>query len=160
MGKNNQMYKMYTEMVKGYKADNDGMFEHGVRCWMDLDPENPFDPEDPAFEEFFLMRKGYNLWRMGAADRKINRRRMLEHAYKLCELNPKRPYRYDKKEEEADQLEAEKKAAEEAERKATEEAEKKAAEEILNTGDFDGDDFKLLGVIPKPKNLFRRLFKR
>lgn len=138
MSVNNEMYKMYNEMVKGYKENQDGLFEHGARCWMDLKPENPFAPEDPAYEYFFLMQKGYNLWTMGLADRKINRRRMLENARKLCELNPKRPYKFDKKAEElelAAKAAAEKKAAEEralAEKKAAEEkalAEKKMAEE-------------------------------
>ena len=138
MSVNNEMYKMYNEMVKGYKENNDAMFEHGVRCWMDLKPENPFNPEEPAYEYFFLTQKGYTLWMMGSADRKINRRRMLAAAKQLCESNPKRPYRFDKKAEEAElaaKAEAERKAAEEkalAEKKAAEEkalAEKRAAEE-------------------------------
>ena len=132
MNLNNQMYKMYNEMVKGYKENNDGLFEHGVRCWLDLKPENPFAPEEPAYEEFFLMQKGYNLWKMGAADRKINRRRMLEHAVNLCALNPKRPYRFDKKaEEEEKRKEEEARIA--AERKAMEAelAEKKEQTVVL-----------------------------
>ena len=56
---NNEMYRLYNEMVKGYKENQDGLFEHAVRCWMDLDPTNPFSEEDPAYEEFFLMKKGY-----------------------------------------------------------------------------------------------------
>ena len=138
MSVNNEMYKMYNEMVKGHKENRNELFEHGVRCWMDLKPENPFSPEEPAYEYFFLTQKGYNLWKMGLADRKINRRRMLENAHKLCECNPKKPYRFDKKAEEAElaaKAEAERKAAEEkvlAEKKAAEEkalAKKKAAEE-------------------------------
>jgi len=180
MSVNNQMYKMYNEMIKGYKEDNDGLFEHGVRCWMDLNPENPFPENEPAFEYFFLMQKGYSLWKMGAADRKINRRRMLEAAYKLCECNPKRPYRFDKKAEEAEEaarIAAEKEAAEKAAAEEKAVAEAKAEEEhktVLdrNTNDAFNDEFNkhVFGVIPdesdikakeKPKRgLFNKLFKK
>lgn len=151
---NNEMYRLYNEMVKGYKENQDGLFEHAVRCWLDLDPVNPFPEEDPAYEEFFLMKKGYTIWKMGNADRKINRRRMLEHARKLCELNPKRPYKFDKKEEEAKQAaEAEKArlAKEAAAKKAEEEAEKARCEEELKreTTKFN-EEFNrhVLGVLP------------
>jgi len=111
MSINNQMYKFYNEMVKGYKENQDGLFEHGVRCWLELKPENPFPFEDPAYEEFFQMQRGYSLWQMGGADRKINRRRMLEAARRLCALNPKKPYKFDRKAEEEEKAA---KAAEEA----------------------------------------------
>lgn len=155
MSLNNQMYKMYNEMVKGYKEDNDGLFEHGVRCWMDLNPENPFPSEDPAYEEFFLMQKGYTLWKMGSADRKINRRRMLEAAKRLCELNPKRPYRFDKKAEEEEKAAEAKKAEEE--RLAAEQAKEEPKKEML------------LGVVPDESDVkaneekagfFGKLFKK
>lgn len=162
MSVNNMMYKMYTEMVKGYKEDDNGLFEHGVRCWMNLEPENPFTPESPEYECFFRMQKGYKLWMMGSADKKINRRRMLGAAKDLCACNPKRPYRFDKKAEEAElaaKAEAEKKAAEEkalAEKKAAEEkalAEKKAAEEKAK-------EERLAKIRKKEENAFNQDFNK
>ena len=155
---NNEMYRLYNEMMKGYKENQDGLFEHAVRCWMDLNPENPFPEEDPAYEEFFLMKKGYSVWKMGNADRKINRRRMLEHAKALCALNPKRPYRFDKKEEEAKKAAEAVEEARKAEEAAKLEAEKAEAERrealIKNETRQFNDDFNkhIFGVVEQPED--------
>ena len=114
------------------------------------------------------MKKGYSLWKMGSADRKINRRRMLEAANKLCECNPKRPYKFDKKaeeDEEAARIAAEKEAAEKAA------AEVKTEEECKAVFEEDANFNKhVFGVVPdesdikveeKPKRgLFNKLFKK
>ena len=170
---NNEMYRLYNEMVKGYKENQDGLFEHAVRCWMDMNPENPFAEDDPAYEEFFLMKKGYTVWKMGNADRKINRRRMLEHARNLCALNPKRPYKFDKKEEEArkaaEALEEARKA-EEAAKLEAEKAEKETREAKLkeSTRKFN-EEFNqhVHGVVPEEeieeapkKGFLGKLFKK
>lgn len=173
MGRNNDMYHFFNEMLKGYKEQQDGLFEHAVRCWMDMEPENPFKEDDPAYEQFFLMQKGYTVWRRGAADRKINRRRMLEAAYNLCALNPKKPYRFDKEEDAADKK-AEAEAKAEAERKAMEEAkrlEELAKESPVSQGENEAETVSsgkrehILGVVPKnpeqvKKSFLDRLFKR
>ena len=162
MNVNNQMYKMFEEMIKGYKENESGLFEHGARCWMELDPENPFQEDDPAYEEFFQMRKGYSLWKMGGADRKINRRRMLSAAERLCETNPAQPYKFDKKAEEREL--AEKIAAEKA-RMEQEMLEQQLKEEIPEP---EKPKDMVFGVVPdestikpkKAKQFFDKLFKR
>lgn len=99
----NEMYRMYNEMIEGYKTKNDNMLEHGVRCWLDMHPENPFAPESEAYEVFFRMNNYYNVWRLGGADHRVNRRRMIEAAKQLCALYPKRPYKFDKQADIEDQ---------------------------------------------------------
>ncbi len=153
MSRNNELYKMYTEMIEGYKKKQEGLFEHGARSWMMLEPENPFPPEDPAFEQFFLMQKGFQIWQRGGADRKINRRRMLEAAYNLCALNPKRPYKFDKKADE------EEKAA-----LAKAEEEKAQSEETVVKTDSEQNSQYVFGIVPdvekeKKTNFLRRLFR-
>lgn len=120
----NELYRMYDEMIQGYKMKNEGMFEHGVVCWMDLNPENPFPEDSEAFELFFQTQLYYKCWRLGSADYKSKRKRMMETAKKLCALYPKRPYKFDKK---ADAEDKALKAAEEEARIKTEEEAQKAA---------------------------------
>ena len=162
MSANNQMYKFYSEMTKGYREGEDGLFEHGVRSWMSMDPENPFKQDTPEYECFFKMQRGYQLWMMNGADKKINRRRMIEAAKELCEINPKRPYKFNKEENEEDKRQAEAYAKEQA-ALAEETAKAEAEEEEKNM-------FYVFGVVPQKKkdketdelkiSRLRNLFKR
>lgn len=102
MNVNNEMFRMFKEMKQGYQNKNPGQMEHGARCWLDLNPENPFPEESPEFEAFFQMHKCYMIWKRGDVDRKINYHRMITWAETLCKLNPKQPYEFDK---EADKIE-------------------------------------------------------
>jgi len=112
MNKTNLMYKMFKQMKEGYKSKQDGLFEHAVRCWMDVDPEDPFEEGTEASEYFSQMKIHYNVWKMKSSDYRVNWRRMLESARKLCALNPRQPYKFDKKAEEEDMLEEQRKLAE------------------------------------------------
>lgn len=172
MGKNNQMYKFYSEMTKGYREGIAAMFEHGVRCWMELEPENPFEENSQAAELFFKIQRGYTIWLRGGADKNINRRRMMAAAAELCELNPKRPYKFNKEEDAEDRKQAEEaqKTAEElAKEKARIEAEEKAAKEAADkeAEEEEKDMEHVFGVVPTPKeekeskiSRFKNLFKR
>lgn len=111
MNVNNQMYRMFLEMKQGYINGDKNQMEHGARCWLQLNPVNPFEEESPEMEAFFQMQKCYNIWKRGDIDRKINGRRMIEWAEKLCALDPQQPYKFDRKaddEEKKKALEAQK----------------------------------------------------
>ena len=105
MNKNNLMHNMFKQMKEGYKTKNDNLFEHAIRCWMDADPEDPFKEGTEASEYFSQIKRHYNVWRMRSADYRVNWKRMIESARKLCTLNPRQPYKFDKKAEEEDLLE-------------------------------------------------------
>ena len=98
MSDNNTMYRMFRQMMQGYKLGKEGqnLFVHGVKCWMDLNPDNPFPQDSEAYDFFFRMKNYYNVWKMRGADQRINERRMIEEAQKLCETKPKNPYKFDK----------------------------------------------------------------
>lgn len=102
MSDNNTMYRMFRQMIQGYKLgkEGDNLFTHAVHCWMDLNPENPFVKESEAYDYFFRMKNYYNVWKLHSADYRINEKRMLAEAKKLCELKPKNPYKFDKKADE------------------------------------------------------------
>jgi len=102
MSVNNQMYNHFKGMKQAYANDDISSLEQYAACWMQLATENPFKYDTPEYEEFFQMKKSYDIWHKGAIDRKINRRRMVQHAKALCELNPKQPYVYDKEAEKAE----------------------------------------------------------
>ena len=160
---NNMMYKFYSEMTKGYREDQEGLFEHGVRSWMDMEPECPFEENSEAAELFFKIQMGYTIWKRGGADKKINRRRMLEAAKALCELNPKRPYKFNKAEDAEDRRlaeEAEKEAERLAQEKAKEAAAQKAREEQerKEAEEEEKDMMHVFGVV-KPMSRLKSLFK-
>lgn len=102
MSDNNTMYRMFRQMIQGYKLGKEGenLFTHAVHCWMDLNPENPFPQDSEVYDYFFRMKNYYNVWKLHSADYRINEKRMLAEAKKLCELKPKNPYKFDKKAEE------------------------------------------------------------
>ena len=100
MSATNEMYRLFNTMLQGYKEGNRDTVEQCARCWMQLATENPFEFETPEHEEFFQMQRCFQIYSRGAIDQKINRRRMVEHAMKLCALDPKQPYTYDKRVEE------------------------------------------------------------
>lgn len=105
MNLNNQLFNLFNELIKGYKDGDNNIVEQSARCLVQLAPENPFKPETPENEEFFQMKRCYSIWASGAIDQKINRRRMVEHAKKLCALNPEQPYVYDEKAEAEEKIE-------------------------------------------------------
>ena len=169
MAKNNQMYKFYSEMTKGYREHISAMFEHGVRCWMECEPENPFEEDSEAYGLFFKIYQSFIIWNRKGVDSNISRRRMLAAASDLCKLNPKRPYKFNKEEDAEDRkiAEEEQKAAEEqAKEEARLEAERKAAEEaaIKEAEEEEKDMIHVFGVLPKTKepkiSRLKNLFKR
>ena len=166
MNKNNQCYKMFKLMKEGYANNDLNQVEHGARCWLDLEPNNPFEFNSPEFEAFFQMQKCYMIWRRGDIDRKINRRRMIVWAQELCKLNPRQPYKFDKKAEEEDlRLEKEKYEQSLKEKAVSEEKpEEKQEEKVVNTVVLD-EPMKVLNVQEdKPeetkKNWFSALLSR
>lgn len=146
MNVNNLMYKLFKEMKEGYASNNKDQLEHGVRCWLDLNPENPFPENSPEMEAFFQMQRCYMIWKRGDIDRKINWRKMLVHANELCALNPKQPYKFDKKAEDEEiraALEAQK-----AQEEKKEEA-KKEVQEIRQV--LREEPLRVSGVLPEEK---------
>ena len=99
MSDNNTMYRMFRQMIQGYKLGKEGenLFVHAVHCWMDLNPDNPFAEDSAAYDYFFRMKNYYNVWKMRSADQRISERRMINEAKELCATKPKNPYKYDKK---------------------------------------------------------------
>ena len=99
MSDNNMMYRMFRQMMQGYRLGKEGenLFAHAVHCWMDLNPDNPFQEESAAYDHFFRMKNYYNVWKMRSADQRISERRMVNEARELCATKPKNPYKFDKK---------------------------------------------------------------
>lgn len=132
MSDNNMMYQMYKQMILGNKLGKDGenLFEHSVKCWFDLNPDNPFQENSEAFEHFFRMQNYYNCWKMNGADKKINLRRLLNEAKDLCALKVKNPYKFDKKAAEEEKANIKENAAKAHEDylKSVQEAERQKAE--------------------------------
>ena len=117
MNRNNEMYKLFKTMKQGYAENNMDTVAQCARCWLQLNPENPFNSDTPEFELFFQMQRSFNIWMRGDIDRKINGRKMINYAIALCELNPRQPYKFDKQAEEEEQ-----RIAKEAEEKRVEKA--------------------------------------
>ena len=161
MNANNQMYRMFKIMKQGYAEGDVNAVEQGARCWLDLAPENPFPEDTPAYEAFFQMQKCYSIWRRGDIDRKINRRRMIMWANKLCESNPKQPYKFDKKAEEEEQRLA--KEAEE-QRLAKLQEDLTVKEEVKKSLEKEAKEAEkqyVFGVIPEKKTpWYKQFFKR
>ena len=133
MSDNNTMYRMYRQMIQGYKLGNDGtgLFEHAVHCWLALNPENPFQESTDAYEHFFRMKNYYNVWQLHSADQKISQKRMLNAARDLCATKTKNPYKFDKQAEDAEKALLKENMLKEHEEtlKATQEAERQKAEQ-------------------------------
>lgn len=106
MADNNTMYRMFRQMMQGYKLEKEGenLFVHAVHCWMDLNPDNPFPEDTEAFDCFFRMKNYYSVWKLHSADYRVNERRLIAAAKDLCATKPKNPYKYDKKEAEEDKI--------------------------------------------------------
>lgn len=105
MSDNNTMYRMFRQMIQGYKLGKEGenLFSHAVHCWMDLNPDNPFSPESEAFNCFFKMKNYHSVWNHSTCY-KVNERRMMQAARDLCATKPKNPYKYDKQEAEREKI--------------------------------------------------------
>ena len=126
MGRNNSLYTLYKEMVEGFQTNENGLFEHGARCIMDLDPDNPFQENSDDAELFFQMKLSYARWKNHGPEAKLNYRKILEYARELCKAHPENPYVFDKEEAKRD-LEEQKEREREAIRKLEE---KRKAEEL------------------------------
>ena len=126
MGRNNSLYTLYKEMVEGFQTKENGLFEHGARCIMDLNPNNPFQENSDNAELFFQMKLSYTRWKNHGPEAKLNYRKLLDYARKLCESHPENPYVFDKEEAKRD-LEEQKEKEREVIRKLEE---KRKAEEL------------------------------
>ena len=118
MNRNNAMYKLFKGMKEGYAEGNMEAVEQCARCWLQYNPENPFNADTPEYEAFFQMKKSYEIWTRGDIDRKLNFRKMRKFAIELASLNPHQPYKFDK-------------AAEEEEIRLAKEAEEKRVKNAL-----------------------------
>ena len=94
MNLNNQMYNSFNAMMKGYENNDVGTVENTAIHWLSGNPENPFNPNSQEYEIFFHMQRCYNIWHRGDVNGKLNKRKMVAWALKLCELKPKQPYTY------------------------------------------------------------------
>ena len=121
MGRNNDSYRFFQEMLTGHKNNEEGLVEHGARCLMDLNPNNPFPANSQEFELFFEMFLYHARWKNHTVDAKINRRKLCAAAHELCNIVSGNPYVFDKKEE-AEEIKAKKEF--EAQQKALEEQKK------------------------------------
>lgn len=99
MGLNNSSYKFFQEMLNGYQYGFDGSIEHGARCLMALDPENPFPENSQERELFYSIYLYYTRWNRGSVDAKINLRKLLAASKELCALVKENPYVYSEAEE-------------------------------------------------------------
>lgn len=128
----NKKYQLYRQMMQGYRLGPDGtaLFEHAVKCWLDMNPDNPFPEGSDAFENFFRVKNYYNVWKLGGPDKKISMRRMLNAAKDLCALKAKNPYKYDKQAAEEEKVAVKENAAKAHEEylKSVQEAERQKAE--------------------------------
>ena len=111
MGRNNNIYSMYQEMLDGFKTDNEGLFEHGTRCLMSLDPEVPFEVGSSEYELFYRTLRFYKTWEHGGVGSKVSYTRMLNKAKELCSCVNYNPFNYSE-EEEMEDLKAQKKLEE------------------------------------------------
>ena len=137
-------------MKEAYANNDAGGVEQCARCWVQIAPENPFKYDTPEYEEFFQMKKCYSIWAKGDVSRKINRRRMVQHAMTLCAMNPRQPYTYDKKAEQEELRLAELAKKEEEERKLKEAEAKKVVIQEPQV---------VLGVIPDEEKEKKPWFK-
>lgn len=136
MGRNNDLYRSFKMMLDGYKTgDVDGTikFESGVISLNSLNPENPFEKGSEEYECFFRMHLYYKNSLDNGPGSKFSRKQIFSVARKLCELKPKNPYRFDKKEDEEEKAaqKAAKEAALKAEQERKEQALKDEAERIV-----------------------------
>ena len=146
MGYNNKMYQLFQEMLDGYKTNNDGLFQHGARCLIAMNPINPFKEESKEADLFFTMSITYARWNNHSVDAKINMRRMLAAAQELCSLVKENPYVYSKEEEEQELEELKR----QEELKKQEELNK---EEIKETNVVVNDPPQVvLGILPENKD--------
>ena len=137
MGLNNSSYKFFQEMLTGYQYGYDGMIEHGARCLMELNPENPFPENSQERELFYSIFLHYTRWKRGSVDAKINLRKLLSDAKELCEMVKENPYVFSEEEE----LEEQKQAEEQ-------EKQKEAPVEPVETVKLETNEY-VFGVIPE-----------
>jgi hypothetical protein len=129
MGRNNDSYRFFQEMLDGVNNNAPGMVEHGARCLMDLDPANPYADNSPESELFFQMYLYHARWKNGTVEAKINLRKLNATATELCKLVKVNPYTYSK-EEEAQELQAKREAQKKEEELKRQQEEQKRIEEL------------------------------
>lgn len=153
MSVNNQMYMLFKKMKDAYKNEKYDVMESSARNWLLLDPENPFAPNSPEHEAFFQMQRCFIIWRNGDINGRINKRKMVEWAKELCKIDPKQPYKFDKK-----AAEEEAKAAQEIKPQEIKKEEPKEQPKVEQTV-IEEEPKKVFGVIPEErKSWFKFVF--
>ena len=98
---NTQACKFYDMMIEGYvngKFDRpyddpaNYKFSFAVIHLAETLEMNPFDNEPEACQHYFTMQMCYIRWKRNGVDSRINKRRMLDAAFKLCECGLDNPF--------------------------------------------------------------------
>lgn len=123
-----QKYKLFQEMMEGFKTNNTALFSHGAKCLTEIEEGNPFPENSEAKDHFHRMKVYYEACRRGDINQRANLRMVFDEAKALCALEPAQPYEeeiLEEKQEPAQEMQAE---VSEAESEASKEADKPAEE--------------------------------
>jgi len=127
MGRHNEIYRLYQEMLDGYNSNTEVIFAHGARCLMALNPESPFTMDTTENEYFGQMQLNYERWANKGIDTNVSYRRLISAAKELCALVKENPFTYDEVEAKEEE-EQKKKELEALKRKDTSKEIKKSDE--------------------------------
>lgn len=87
----NASFKLYNEMMDGYNLVNENKFVHGAMHLAAKDWKNPFQDE-VADMHYSMMAINYKKWLKRGVDYRVSKRRLLEHATRLAELDLPSPF--------------------------------------------------------------------
>ena len=130
-------YDLYNKLMEVSKLNDENAFNAAARNWVEGVKEAPF--EDEKAKEMFLNAKHHAcVWRSGAINSRVSKRRMLAEVRKIVDLELPNPY--DPNEKDVEEIKEEVKEEPKAEIK--EEPKKEVAAEKKE------EPIKVLGVVP------------
>lgn len=91
---NNEGYRLYNEMINGYNMVNENKFVHGAMHFASMGLDHPFqNTEGDTY--YGMMVICYKKWIRRGVDYRVNKRRLLHAAQRLCELDLPCPFEQD-----------------------------------------------------------------
>ena len=94
------MYELYEKVIKAYKENNENTLTAAAINWVSASEENPFNQDTPEHDLFFNALKSYRIWRSGAINARISKKRLVRFVREIAALDLPNPYKANSPKEE------------------------------------------------------------
>ena len=86
------MKELYDKVIEAFNSGDENLFVAATRNWAEAGGDNPFPSGTEEYTLFANACKAYNIWRSGAINSRVSKKRMVAYIQKIAEKGLPNPY--------------------------------------------------------------------